>query len=113
MHRRSFLASIIALAAAPAIVRAGSLMPVKVMPRPEELHWLVKSLRETKERIAANILNDAMSDGDGRREWEDTLLAGLTVTGIDASGQSVTEILRGSIGEVRFHRVDSITISGA
>jgi hypothetical protein len=32
MNRRGFLSGIIALAAAPAIVRAGSLMPVKVMP---------------------------------------------------------------------------------
>lgn len=34
LNRRGLLTGIIALCAAPAIVRAGSIMPVKVMPEP-------------------------------------------------------------------------------
>lgn len=37
--RRGFITGLISLVAAPAIVRAGSLMPVKVMIEPTRIYW--------------------------------------------------------------------------
>jgi hypothetical protein len=68
VNRRGFLTSILALGVAPAIVRADSLM--KIVPvntgitiypslRPDVSFddVIAKAMRETKERIVANVLN--------------------------------------------------------
>jgi hypothetical protein len=69
MNRRGFITGLISLVAAPAIVRAGSLMPVKsyllddgialnCMSHPEGFNLaLAKSFRETYEIYFANVLN--------------------------------------------------------
>lgn len=58
LARRSFITGLIALVAAPAIVRAGSLMPVRQM-QPESLEDLVAMLSrriDVAERVMANNL---------------------------------------------------------
>jgi len=86
LKRRGFLAAMLAAAAAPAVVRASSLMPIFV-PRPalvfpatyewravgENLHEIItadaycyalaKALRETKDVVTANIINRAWQEG--------------------------------------------------
>ena len=69
MNRRGFITGLISFVAAPAIVRVGSLMPVKsyllddgialnCMPNPEGFNLaLAKSFRETYEIYFANVLN--------------------------------------------------------
>jgi hypothetical protein len=79
--RRGFLGLILASAAAPAIVRASSLMPI-VVPKPELVvpGWLythshddfmdpspyalalAASIRETKDRLCADILQKTFQD---------------------------------------------------
>ena len=41
MNRRGFITGLISFVAAPAIVRAGSLMPVKAMPIEDDLAFLL------------------------------------------------------------------------
>ncbi len=99
--RRSFLRGIIAACAAPAIAKAGVLMPIKpeLGLKPPKLilsyaEALAASMRETREILAANILNDAYLTGLGvarlryvggvieydrvdRKEWDRTTGLGL------------------------------------
>lgn len=53
--RRGFISGLISFVAAPAIVRASSLMPIKALET--EFDGLAASLALTKEIIAANIFN--------------------------------------------------------
>lgn len=50
IHRRSFITGLVSLVAAPAIVRAGSLMPVKVMPVELDLCAMMEALLEDAHR---------------------------------------------------------------
>ena len=55
IHRRSFITGLVSLIAAPAIVRAGSLMPVRVMvQRPPTLgEWLDEMAKAQRRYCAA------------------------------------------------------------
>lgn len=46
LHRRSFITGLVSLVAAPAIVRAGSLMPVKVMIEPYGIGPMMTAVRD-------------------------------------------------------------------
>lgn len=57
LHRRSFITGLISLIAAPAIIRAGSLMPVKQMIIPPgEYTIVIDSLTEMGEMIRSTII---------------------------------------------------------
>lgn len=67
IRRRGFIAGLGALLAAPAVVRAGSLMPVRVMPDPESMmtlaQWSVRYPVDIREVV--NLLvrtNDVLAD---------------------------------------------------
>jgi hypothetical protein len=61
--RRSFITGLAALVAAPAIVRAASLMPVKAMPTAEELYRLRmdEAYRITRENLSRSLYGDLVS----------------------------------------------------
>lgn len=51
LSRRSLIGSLISLVAAPAIVRAGSLMPVKIIPPPMSIEELLRLRIADAERV--------------------------------------------------------------
>src|ERR1700754_3488540 len=61
IERRSFIAGLIALVAAPAIVRAGSLMPVKQMIEPLAM---VDASNQIGGQLIVNGINGSLRAGD-------------------------------------------------
>lgn len=55
LSRRSLITGLVSLVAAPAIVRASSLMPVKAMP---PANWLDQAYSLTKTQIDRNLYAD-------------------------------------------------------
>lgn len=66
--RRSIITGLIALVAAPAIVRAGSLMPVKVMASDADCQAILDAIwNEQKFKLGGAVLDNRMFwiDGEG------------------------------------------------
>ncbi len=55
MNRRGFLTGLVSALAAPAIVRASSLMPVRVMP---DTDWLDAAYAMTRDQMTKNLYGD-------------------------------------------------------
>jgi hypothetical protein len=65
--RRSFITGLIAMVAAPAIVRAGSLMPVKAMPSVDDIHALLEArINDCVKIMARNLSETLYGDLPGR-----------------------------------------------
>lgn len=77
MNRRGFITGLISLVAAPAIVRIGSLMPVKVMIEPG-IRYHAVSVDEMLDRMMGGPAISAA--------WTDLMAFGASVISADASG---------------------------
>jgi hypothetical protein len=71
MNRRSLITGLISLVAAPAIVRAESLMPVRAVDLFEPQYTRFSATHPTKEgaRLLARWISDSIFESDGGTGW--------------------------------------------
>lgn len=94
MKRRAFIGGLIALVAAPAIVRTGSLMPVKAFdPSPAEIVALLERRIEAANAVLARQMNE-MLYGDISVTGHEGQLLGLQALIQDVPSSSVGGISR-------------------
>ena len=94
--RRGFITGLISLVAAPAIVRAGSLMPVKGDP----LDW--------RKAIRDGMAGDFETDNLMVRAYE-RYATSYTVWGLDAYGKKISERINvGQVGELQFKQINGM-----
>lgn len=93
--RRRFITGLISLVAAPAIVRAGSLMPIKV-----DVDW--------RAIMRAGMATDFPTDNLLVRAYE-RYATSYTIFGFDAFGNKVSEVINvGSVGKANFKSITGI-----
>lgn len=68
--RRSFITGLISFVAAPAIVRAGSLMPVKVMERYNFVEWPIYNEASTITLSEFSSMRNVLRLADVDRIWK-------------------------------------------
>lgn len=84
INRRGLITGLISLAAAPAIVRASSLMPVKVMNNKITMHELMQIILKANEKVTLGMINNQVIYGSSvmRIKHDPNISDGIIFTSI-------------------------------